>query len=192
MAERVTAADVIQRAASLRETLHVEFREEIVRSLYAEAERVARRAVHATADRRYDFDQRIDRLVTSPVFGLPIMALLLAVIFWITLAGANVPSSMLAAGLFWIERQGALLFEGWGAPWWLSGFVWHGVYRGLAWVISVMLPPMAIFFPLFTILEDLGYLPRVAFNLDFLFQRVGAHANRRSPWRWGLAAMPPA
>ena len=63
-------------------------------------------------------------------------------------------------------------------PWWITGFIWHGVYRGLAWVVSVMLPPMAIFFPLFTILEDLGYLPRVAFNLDFLFQRAGAHGKQ--------------
>jgi ferrous iron transport protein B len=176
--ERVSAAEVIQRAASLRETLHVGFREEIVRSLYAEAERIASRAVHATPHQRYDFDQRIDRLVTSPLFGLPIMALLLAVIFWITLAGANVPSSMLATWLFWIEDRGSVLFARWGAPWWLVGFFWHGVYRGLAWVVSVMLPPMAIFFPLFTILEDLGYLPRVAFNLDFLFQRVGAHGKQ--------------
>jgi ferrous iron transport protein B len=69
-------------------------------------------------------------------------------------------------------------FESFGSPWWLTGFIWDGVYRGLAWVISVMLPPMAIFFPLFTILEDLGYLPRVAFNLDFLFRRAGAHGKQ--------------
>ena len=70
------------------------------------------------------------------------------------------------------------MFDAIGAPWWLTGFIWHGVFRGLAWVISVMLPPMAIFFPLFTILEDLGYLPRVAFNLDFLFKRAGAHGKQ--------------
>jgi ferrous iron transport protein B len=85
---------------------------------------------------------------------------------------------MLATAFFWFEDVAAGWFEAAGAPWWLTGFVWHGVYRGLGWVVSVMLPPMAIFFPLFTILEDLGYLPRVAFNLDFLFKRAGAHGKQ--------------
>lgn len=172
------AEQAIERAAALRRTLAAGFRDEAVRSLYAEAARVAARAARQAADRRFDLDQRIDRLVTSPVFGLPIMALLLAVVFWITIAGANVPSALLAELLFWIEAQGAAVFAALGAPWWLTGFLWHGVYKGLAWVVSVMLPPMAIFFPLFTILEDLGYLPRVAFNLDFLFRRAGAHGKQ--------------
>jgi ferrous iron transport protein B len=112
------------------------------------------------------------------VFGLPIMALLLAAVFWLTIAGANVPSAMLATAFFWAEDQAASLFDAAGMPWWVTGFVWHGVFRGLGWVVSVMLPPMAIFFPLFTMLEDLGYLPRVAFNLDFLFRRAGAHGKQ--------------
>ncbi|MGE3343573.1 MAG: nucleoside recognition domain-containing protein, partial [Vicinamibacterales bacterium] len=120
----------------------------------------------------------IDRIVTSPIFGLPIMALMLATVFWLTVAGANVPSAMLASALFWVGDQGKALFESIGAPWFVTGFVWDGVYLGLAWVISVMLPPMAIFFPLFTMLEDLGYLPRVAFNLDFLFRKAGAHGKQ--------------
>jgi ferrous iron transport protein B len=127
---------------------------------------------------KWDLDQRIDRLVTSPIFGLPIMLLILAAIFWLTIVGANVPSQLLATGLFWIEEQAANLFTSVGIPWWITGFLWHGVYRGLAWVISVMLPPMAIFFPVFTILEDLGYLPRVAFNLDWLFKKAGAHGKQ--------------
>jgi ferrous iron transport protein B len=171
-------ADVLQRAAALRSTLRTQFRDETVKSLYAEAERIAGRASHSTGTARYDFDQKIDRLVTSPVFGLPIMTLMLAVVFWLTVAGANVPSAMLAQALFWVGDQGVAFFESFGAPWWVTGFIWDGVYRGLAWVISVMLPPMAIFFPLFTILEDLGYLPRVAFNLDFLFRRAGAHGKQ--------------
>ena len=171
------ASDVINRASALRGTLSAQFRDEAVRSLYAEATRIAGRAsVRDTT--RLDVDQRIDRLVTSPVFGLPLMALLLAVVFWLTVAGANVPSRMLAEALFWLGDRGVALFDLAGLPWWITGFVWHGVYRGLAWVISVMLPPMAIFFPLFTILEDLGYLPRVAFNLDFLFRRAGAHGKQ--------------
>jgi ferrous iron transport protein B len=178
MADTLAAAQVIRRAAALRGELHVKFRDEAVRSIYGEATRIARRAVQQPSDRRFDFDQRIDRIVTSPVWGLPIMALLLAVIFWLTIAGANVPSAMLASAFFWVEAQGAALFDAIGLPWWFTGFLWHGVYRGLAWVVSVMLPPMAIFFPLFTMLEDLGYLPRVAFNLDFLFRRAGAHGKQ--------------
>jgi ferrous iron transport protein B len=178
MADAGRAADVIRRAEALRDTLGSSFRDEAVRSIYDEAARIAGRAVHAGDDRRFDFDQRIDRIVTSPIFGLPIMLLMLAAVFWVTVAGANVPSAMLARAFFWIEDQGASLFTSIGLPWWITGFLWHGVYRGLAWVVSVMLPPMAIFFPLFTILEDLGYLPRVAFNLDFLFRRAGAHGKQ--------------
>ncbi len=172
------SAAVLQRAAELRSTLNSQFRDETVKSIYAEAERIARRASHQAGHARYDFDQRIDRIVTSPIFGLPIMAFLLAVVFWLTVAGANVPSAMLASGFFWFEDLAAGLFTSLGAPWWLTGFVWHGVFRGLAWVVSVMLPPMMIFFPLFTMLEDLGYLPRVAFNLDFLFKSAGAHGKQ--------------
>ncbi len=172
------AAAVLQRAAELRSTLSGQFRDETVKSIYAEAERIAGRASHHAGTARYDFDQRIDRIVTSPIFGLPIMALLLAIVFWLTVAGANVPSAMLASGFFWFEDQAAAVFTNAGAPWWLTGFIWHGVFRGLAWVVSVMLPPMMIFFPLFTMLEDLGYLPRVAFNLDFLFSRAGAHGKQ--------------
>lgn len=170
--------DVVQRAAALRQSLTSGFRDEAVQSIYSEAEQIARRSVKRTGERRWDLDQRIDRLVTSPIFGLPLMLLILAVVFWVTIAGANVPSSMLATMFFWFEDRAAGWFDSLGVPWWLTGFVWHGVYRGLAWVVSVMLPPMAIFFPLFTILEDLGYLPRVAFNLDFLFRKAGAHGKQ--------------
>jgi ferrous iron transport protein B len=106
------------------------------------------------------------------------MLVLLAIVFWVTIVGANVPSQMIAQFLFAIEDRAVALFNSWGAPWWLTGFVWNGVYRGLAWVVSVMLPPMAIFFPIFTILEDLGYLPRVAYNMDWLFRRAGAHGKQ--------------
>ena len=174
-----TPDQVLARARELRRQLSGSFREEAVKSLYAEAERVAQRAVSQDGNTRaLDFDQRVDHLVTSPWLGLPIMLALLSVVFWLTIAGANVPSAMLAQALFWIEDQAAGLFDAAGVPWWVTGFLWHGVYRGLAWVVSVMLPPMAIFFPLFTMFEDLGYLPRVAFNLDFLFRRAGAHGKQ--------------
>jgi ferrous iron transport protein B len=169
---------VIRRAEELRRGLTGNFRDAAVSSIYTEAERISRRVVKSQGERRLDWDQRIDRLVTSPIFGLPLMAFILAVVFWLTIAGANVPSAMLATGFFWFEDRAVALFDSLGVPWWITGFIWHGVYRGLAWVVSVMLPPMAIFFPLFTILEDLGYLPRVAFNLDFLFRRAGAHGKQ--------------
>jgi ferrous iron transport protein B len=175
---RVDPEAVIRRAEELRRGLTGNFRDEAVSSIYAEAERISRRVVKRSGERPSDWDQRIDRIVTSPLLGLPLMLVILAVIFWLTIAGANVPSAMIASMLFWVEGRAAAMFEGIGAPWWLTGFVWHGVFRGLAWVISVMLPPMAIFFPLFTILEDFGYLPRVAFNLDFLFRRAGAHGKQ--------------
>lgn len=166
------------RVEALRPTLKENFRDEMVKSLYAEAERLANRSVHQPGEKSYDLDQRIDRIVTSPIFGLPIMLLMLAAVFWVTIVGANIPSQLIANALFWLEDKGAALFTAIGLPWWITGFLWHGVYRGLAWVIAVMLPPMAIFFPIFTILEDLGYLPRVAFNLDFLFKKSGAHGKQ--------------
>lgn len=172
------ASDVLQKAENLRGTLSTGFRDEIVKSLYSEAETIARRAVKTAADKKYDLDQRIDRLVTSPVTGLPIMLGLLAAIIWLTVSGANVVSEAIAVALFWIGDQGKALFQLLALPWWLTGFVWDGVYLGLAWVISVMLPPMMIFFPAFTILEDLGYLPRVAFNLDWLYRKAGAHGKQ--------------
>ena len=178
MAGSAKAAAALARAAELRGSIGVSFRDEAVRSIYAEAARVASRATHTAGSPQLHLDQRIDRLVTSPVLGLPIMALLLAGVFWLTIAGANVPSALLASGFFWFEDVAAGAFDGVGVPWWITGFVWHGVFKSLAWVVSVMLPPMAIFFPLFTILEDLGYLPRVAFNLDFLFRGAGAHGKQ--------------
>lgn len=176
--KEITAQDILLQADALRPQLGSGFRDEIVQSMYAEAQRIADRAVRQDKKQKWDLDQRIDRLVTSPIFGLPIMLLILAAVFWITIVGANVPSQLMATGLFWVEEQAANLFTSIGIPWWITGFIWHGVYRGLAWVISVMLPPMAIFFPVFTILEDLGYLPRVAFNLDWLFKKAGAHGKQ--------------
>ena len=172
------ANEILSRTEALRGTLSSGFRDEMVKGLYTQAEQIARRAVKAAGDKKYDLDQKIDRLVTSPIFGLPIMLLILAAIIWLTVQGANYASEWIATGLFWVEEQGAALFNMLGLPWWVTGFVWNGVYRGLAWVISVMLPPMAIFFPAFTILEDLGYLPRVAFNMDWLYRKAGAHGKQ--------------
>ncbi len=173
-----TPENLLNKAEQLRGGLSTGFRDEIVKSLYSEAEKVANRAVKTRDDKRYDLDQRVDKVVTSPIYGLPIMFLVLAVIIWITVIGANVISAWIAAPLFWIGEQGKMIFETIGMPWWITGFIWDGVYLGLAWVVSVMLPPMMIFFPCFTIMEDLGYLPRVAFNLDWLYRKSGAHGKQ--------------
>ena len=170
--------DILAKAESLRNNLSTGFRDEIVKSLYTEAENIAKRAVKSTTDKKYDFDQKIDRLVTSPYTGLPIMLLLLGLIIWLTVSGANVVSGWIAVVLFGIGDYGRALFNQIGMPWWITGFLWDGVYLGLAWVISVMLPPMMIFFPAFTFLEDLGYLPRVAFNMDWMFKKTGAHGKQ--------------
>ena len=119
-------------------------------------------------------DRRLDRLFTSRITGFPIMFLILLGVFWLTITGANYPSKALSSLLFrgedWLS-QAALQA---GIPPFLSGLLFQGIYRVLAWVVSVMLPPMAVFFPLFTLLEDFGYLPRVAFNLDRCFKRCNA------------------
>ncbi len=117
-------------------------------------------------------DRKIDRYLTNRWTGIPIMIALLALIFWLTISGANYPSQVLSEGLFWVQDRLTDFFMWMNAPAWLHGALVLGVYRVLAWVVSVMLPPMAIFFPLFTLLEDFGYLPRVAFNLDHYFKKA--------------------
>lgn len=119
-------------------------------------------------------EEIIDRIVTGPITGSLIMFLMILGVFWLTMSGANVPSAVLWDGLFWLEARLAGWMTQAGAPTWLISMLVYGIYRVLAWVVSVMLPPMAIFFPLFTLLEDLGYLPRVAFNMDRAFHRCKA------------------
>lgn len=135
---------------------------------------LAQETVHYTKPNYRRREELIDRIVTGPVTGGLIMFLLLLGIFWLTLTGANIPSSMLWDGLFWLEGKFAAALTAIHAPQWFTGLLVYGVYRVLAWVVSVMLPPMAIFFPLFTLMEDLGYLPRVAFNMDRAFKRCRA------------------
>ena len=117
-------------------------------------------------------DRKIDKILTSKKFGIPIMLFFLAIIFWITIIGANYPSTLLS-NFFGIVQEKLLLFaDNVGSPKWLSNMLILGVYQTVTWIVAVMLPPMAIFFPLFTFLEDLGYLPRIAFNLDNYFKKA--------------------
>jgi ferrous iron transport protein B len=175
-----TPEEVLAQAQALRWQVGPEVHEKFVEALYGEAARLAGRAVERPDEGpRFDLDRAIDRVVTSRVWGIPLMVLLFAAVFWLTISGSNMPSRWLSWLLVetlhpWL-REGA---EALGAPGWLRGVLVDGVYLATAWVVSVMLPPMAIFFPLFTLLEDFGYLPRVAFNLDNVFRKAGAHGKQ--------------
>lgn len=149
-------------------------KDNIVSSLLLQAEFLAGETVtygDSECDKR---DRKLDKILTSKITGIPIMILLLMLVFWITITGANVPSALLSDGLFWVQDRLMDFTSAAGMPAWLQGMLILGIYRTLAWVVSVMLPPMAIFFPLFTLLEDFGYLPRVAFNLDKYFKKASA------------------
>ena len=145
-----------------------------VAALIHSAEAICCGAVTCERSQYAETDRRLDRLLTGRLTGYPVMLALLALIFWLTISGANYPSQLLADGLFRVQDRLTELFEYLNAPDWLHGVLVLGVYRVLAWVVSVMLPPMAVFFPLFTLLEDAGYLPRVAYNLDKPFKRCRA------------------
>ncbi|MDE6727481.1 MAG: ferrous iron transporter B, partial [Oscillospiraceae bacterium] len=145
-------------------------KDRVVSCILLNAEEACDGAVKRTAARV----SKADRILTSKLFGYPIMLVMLLCVFWITIVGANYPSELLGVGLFWLGDRLGEFMSFISAPEWLSGLLVDGAYRVLAWVVSVMLPPMAIFFPLFTLLEDLGYLPRVAYNLDKPFCKCKA------------------
>ena len=169
---------------ALAEEVHMQisnnFHDQWMEDIYSQAEEICRDTVTQSGQRgRLPFDVKLDRILTHRFWGFPIMVALLGVVFWLTIIGSNYPSGWLNELLVGIIhpalREG---FVGIGSPDWLTGLVVDGIYLSTAWVVSVMLPPMAIFFPLFTLLEDFGYLPRVAFNLDELFRRAGAHGKQ--------------
>lgn len=153
-----------------------ENREEIYKKNYERAREIKEKCVEEDYSKLYH-DKKIDDIITSKIFGIPIMLTMLGIILWITIQGANYPSQLLAKVLFNFEDVLTNLCFKYNIPNFIHGILVLGVYRTLAWVVSVMLPPMAIFFPLFTLLEDLGYLPRVAFNLDHLFKKACAHGK---------------
>ena len=148
------------------------FKDKIVSNIVKNAEKVSQE-VCSFEDRDYSGrDRKIDKILTSKKFGIPIMILFLGLIFWLTIVGANYPSELLF-NLFNSIQIKLINFANYiHCPQWLSNMLINGIYQTLTWIIAVMLPPMAIFFPLFTILEDLGYLPRIAFNMDGFFKKA--------------------
>ena len=180
MNHTLTVQHILSRANSLRWEVGENVHDALVESMYKEAASIADRAVTLSGEpAHFNWDRTLDRLLTNRWVGFPIMLVILAVVFWVTITGANVPSEMIARLLIdTLHPQLKAFAAGISLPWWLDGILFDGVYLAGAWVVSVMLPPMAIFFPMFTLLEDFGYLPRVAFNLDHLFRKAGAHGKQ--------------
>lgn len=167
--------DLIQQAEQLSSFT---IRDRIVEQIYNNSQEVIKEGVSFTKTRYDQRTEKLDAIFTSPIWGFPIMLTMLGIVFYLTIAGANIPSSMLASFFSWVEGYLSLFFSAVNAPEWLHGVFVLGLFRGTSWVISVMLPPMAIFFPTFALLENYGYLPRVAFNMDRLFKTVGAHGKQ--------------
>jgi len=180
MPSKNSTKDLLETADKLRWELGENFHDALLESIYQDAAKISDVAITDTKDKpRRTWDTTLDKILTSRWTGFPTMFILLMGVFWVTISGANIPSAMLAEVL--IDKLHPVL-KGFtleiGFPWWLSGILIDGMYLAMAWVISVMLPPMAIFFPIFTLLEDFGYLPRVAFNMDKLFRKAGAHGKQ--------------
>lgn len=172
--------DLLNTAANLRAQAGDAYHDRLMESIYTDASQIADSSVSRDDKKaRLTFDRTLDRALTHPIGGFVVMGLMFFGVFWLTITGANVPSSILS-DLLLNTGYNALhsLATSLATPAWLSGFLIDGVYLATAWVVAVMLPPMAIFFPLFTLLEDFGYLPRVAFNLDRLYAKAGAHGKQ--------------
>ena len=171
---------ILSTANNLRWEVGENFHDTLMESIYENASAITKRAVTLPTEKEtVSWEKKIDRILTSRYFGFPIMFLILGVVFWLTIEGANVPSGMLASLLVdTVHPALKSVAAAIGLPFWIDGVLIDGAYLAMAWVISVMLPPMAIFFPLFTLLEDFGYLPRVSFNMDSLYRRVGAHGKQ--------------
>ena len=154
------------------ETNNENISDKMATTIVCKAEEIAKDVICYNDTKYQEKDRKIDAILTSKTIGIPIMLSILAVIFWITIVGAEYPGDLLGNVLFWSQDKLYNYFIQTNIPIWLTDALILGMYGGLVWVVSVMLPPMAIFFPLFTLLEDLGYLPRVAFNLDHCFKKA--------------------
>ena len=152
-------------------TIH-NFKDKIVASIMEQAEQICQKVCSFENKDYAQRDRKIDKIVTSKKWGIPIMLLFLGIIFWLTIVGSNYPSQVLFEMFAKLQEILVNALNYIHCPTWLCDVLILGIYQTLTWVISVMLPPMAIFFPLFTFLEDLGYLPRIAFNMDGFFKKA--------------------
>ena len=153
-------------------------KDKMISSIIFKAESIYNDTVSVTNEKYNLKDRKIDKILTSKIFGIPLMLTFLGIILWITIKGANYPSELLFKVFNGLQEKLVNIFDFLQAPSWVKGIFIDGIYKTLTWIVAVMLPPMAIFFPLFTLLEDLGFLPRIAFNLDKFFKKAGSSGKQ--------------
>jgi ferrous iron transport protein B len=168
---------LVRRAGRLREATHPDARVEIVRRRFEFAHDVVQRTCRRRQSAEESPTERIDRIITHRLWSWPIMLAILVGVLWITIKGANVPSEMLGAAFAWLAEGTRDLLRNLQAPWWVIGSLVDGLIVGTGTVVAVMLPPMIIFFTAFSLLEDIGFIPRVAFNMDRLMRAVGSQGK---------------
>ena len=168
---------LVRRGARLREATHPDARVEIVRRRFEFAHNIVQRTSRRKIPVEESLTERIDRIITHRVWSWPIMLAVLVGVLWITIKGANVPSEMLGTAFAWLAEGARALLTDLKAPWWLIGSLVDGLIVGTGTVVAVMLPPMIIFFTAFSLLEDIGFIPRLAFNMDRLMRVVGSQGK---------------
>lgn len=153
-------------------------KDKIVTTIVNKSAEISRKVCTYKKKNYSKFDRNIDKIITSKKFGIPIMLVFLSLIFYLTICGSNYPSSILFSFFELIQEKLLVGLQYINCPQWLSDLLILGIYKTVTWIVSVMLPPMAIFFPLFTFLEDLGFLPRLSFNVDGFFKKAGTSGKQ--------------
>lgn len=162
------------------------FKDEIVTQIVNKSAKIIRQVCKYERSNYSSFDRKIDKILTSKALGIPIMILFLGIIFWLTIVGSNYPSEIIFNFFSYIQNKLLIFFDSIHSPEWLKNMLILGVYQTVTWIIAVMLPPMAIFFPLFTFLEDLGFLPRLSFNMDRYFNKALTNRKTNDNYVYGL------
>ncbi len=184
--DETVSSETVSTASKTTPDKNTEETDKLISETAGKAAEIAAETVKCKNNEPYKRDRMLDKIFLNRKTGIPVMLILFGLIMWITVAGANYPSELLNKGLFAFgDLMSDLLIKA-GTPPWIESLLVQGIYKVLAWVISVMLPPMAIFFPMFTLLEDLGYLPRIAFNLDGCFRCSGACGKQAITMSMGL------
>lgn len=184
--DETVSSETVSTASKTTPDKNTEETDKLISETAGKAAEIAAETVKCINNEPYKRDRMLDKIFLNRKTGIPVMLILFGLIMWITVAGANYPSELLNKGLFAFgDLMSDLLIKA-GTPPWIESLLVQGIYKVLAWVISVMLPPMAIFFPMFTLLEDLGYLPRIAFNLDGCFRCSGACGKQAITMSMGL------